>query len=207
MTLIILAYLNIHILNLLFLQKYIIILALLFDVYNYVLGKTPCSWNNFYNNKGIYTWYSGWYYSDKKKLKKIIFFIFISKIIFILQIICALDLLIFRIWKPKIKYKDNPIYITFIVIPWIYINLFLIKIKSLNINKGELKIIINNYIFINLWLTGKQIVANSLILLDAWENWTKHTYYPKLKFLKFLKLSQKYYFNTLNEKYNKYFTT
>ncbi len=114
--------------------------------------------------------------------------------------------MLISLYKNKIKYIDNCIYITFIVIPWIYIKLFILKIKQGDFGKKEIKNIVLNYVFMNLWMTGRIVPNNSIILLEGWKDWKKHSYYPRLKFIKFLSLSRKYYFNEMNKKYSIYFT-
>ena len=197
---------DIKFINLLFFRNYIIAFFLLYDFYTIILAKNPGNWEEFYGDKRMFTWYSGIYYFNRKKLINFIFFLILSKIILLLQIIIGLDLFIVSFFYKKIKYYDNFIYLCFFIVPWIYINLGKLKFKKMEIKKNDYRTCVFNFFFINLWLTGRIVIKNSLEFTKEWENWKKHTIYPHFKLFEFLKLVRKYKFNELNEKYSKYFT-
>lgn len=199
--------LDIKFINIIFyFQTYIIIFFIIKDFYTIITKKKPETWENCYEDKKMFTWYSGIYYINKKKILKFIFFLLLSKLILISQIIVGIDLFIISFFKEKIKYKKNVFYITIIIIPWIYIKILKIKIKRMMIERNDLKKIIHGVIFMNLWFTSKTVVKNSIILTNEWINWKKHTKNPFLEFYEFLRLVQKYKFNKMIEKYSKYFT-
>lgn len=197
---------KIKILNIFYFRWYIILLVLIYDLYTIINRKEPCSWNDFYNNKSLFTWYSGFYHIDKSKFLYLIFWLFISKIIITIQIIVSFDLIIVRIFRKKILYIENYIYICFIIIPWICINIIIEKIINLNFEKNDIKAILLNFLFINLWWTNKTVVSNAIKFVESWENWKEHSYNHRKKPFKFLRLTQKYCFNELNKKYSYKFT-
>jgi hypothetical protein len=194
--------------NIFFIQKYIIIAFILYDLFSFFKGNSPASWIEFYDNKEsrIFTWYSGIVFFKKESIFIFIFFLVLSKLILIFQIIIGFDLCVLRIFIKKLKFVDNFIYISFIIIPWIYINIIIVNIIFLKFKSKELTIFLKNWIFINLWLTGKVVVNNTLIFTNEWINWKKHSFRPHFDFFSFLKLCQKYKFNTLVHTYSDEFT-
>lgn len=177
-----------------------------YDIYTILTKNPPCNWADFYKCDCIYSWYSCYYYVDFKKIIPFIIFIVICKTIFLIQIIISLDLIIIRFFIKKIIYFENEIYITLVIIPWIYINLIIAKISKPKITLNDLKIIISNAIFINIWLTGKFITNNALILLNSWNEWERHVLNPKREIINFFLLTRKFNFNELNKNYSTLFT-
>lgn len=77
----------------------------------------PCSWVDYLNNKGLFTWYSCYIHYTPKPLN---FFVFIimHKIILLIQLIIGVDLFLIRLCGVrKIKNIDNIFYKSFISIP------------------------------------------------------------------------------------------
>lgn len=188
-----------------FFQYYIIIIFILYDLCLYFDDIKPATWDEFYEYNGIFTWYSGLKYFSFKLLPQFFFFLFLSKFILIIQIIIGIDLFILSFFVKKILSSENLFYCTFILVPWIYINLLKEKIRN-GVSKKDIRIFISNIIFLNLWLNSKIVISNTLIWLKEWENWNKHTVHPYLKFYRFLNLTQKYAFNEMILMYGEKFT-
>lgn len=202
------SHLHLPTVDVLYFQNSIVIGILFLDLIFLLFRLPPFTWGEFNEGRGLFTFLS--LTQSPLRPKRLIWFLW-AKVILLLQITIGVDLLWVRIFFDKIPISQNWIYKSFIGVPWIYINLYInatpliSNFNSLSFFQALRQITIN-FIFINTWFTSKTVVNNGLVWAKSWSSWKKHTFYPHLKFWRFLRLTQKYDFNSLYQKYeNKFF--